>query len=66
MNSSLRGYLMVSIAVFALIALVQVVRALAGFPVQIGSFLIPVVASWLLAIVAGALAFWGIRLLRRG
>lgn len=66
MNSSLRGYLMVSIAVFALVALVQLLRALAGFAVQIGPYAVPVAASWVLALAVGALAFWGMRLLRRG
>ena len=66
MNSSLRSYLMVSIAVFALVALVQLVRALAGFEVQIGPYSVPVAASWALALAVGALAFWGMRLLRRG
>lgn len=66
MNSSLRGYLTVSIAVFALVALVQLVRALAGLAVQIGPYAVPVAASWMLAIAAGALAVWGMRLLRRG
>lgn len=66
MNRSLRNYLTVSIAVFTLAALVQLVRALAGFAVQIGPYPVPVIASWLIAIVSGALAFWGLRLLRRG
>ncbi len=66
MNSSLRGYLMVSIAIFTLVALVQLVRASAGFPVQIGPYSIPVAASWVLAVAAGALALWGMRALRRG
>ena len=66
MNSSLRGYLMVSIAVSALFALVQLLRALAGFAVQIGPYAVPVAASWVLALAVGALAFWGVRLLRRG
>lgn len=62
----MRNYVMVSSVVFALVALVQLVRALAGFPVQIGPYAVPVIASWLIAIAAGALAFWGMRLLRRG
>lgn len=64
MNSSLRGYLTVSIAVFTLLALVQLVRALAGFAVQVGPYAVPVAASWVLALAVGALAFWGMRLLR--
>lgn len=66
MNSSLRSYVTVSIAVFTLVALVQVVRAIAGLPVQIGPYSVPVVASWLIAVVTGALAIWGMRVLRRG
>lgn len=66
MNSSLRSYATVSIAVFTLVALVQVVRALAGFPIQIGPYSVPVAASWLIAVVTAALAFWGMRALRRG
>lgn len=66
MNSSLRRYLVISTLLFALVALVQLARALMGFPVQIGPYPVPVIASWAFAIAVGALAFWGMRLLRRG
>lgn len=65
MDSRLRNYVTISTAIFALVALVQLVRALTGFAVQLGPYPIPVAASWVIAIAAGALAFWGLRVLRR-
>lgn len=55
------NYIVVSGAVFGVVALAQVARALMQLPVQIGSFEIPVWASWLAAIVAGSLCAWAFR-----
>ena len=56
-----RNYAVVSASVFALVAVIQIVRAASGWPVQIGPYAIPVAASWVLALVAVALAVWGFR-----
>ena len=54
-------YLSVSGAVYGLVALLQVARAVEQLPVHIGSFEIPVWASWVAAVVAGRLCVWAFR-----
>ena len=54
-------YAVVSGAVFGLVALGQVVRAFEEVPVHLGSFEIPVWASWVAAVVAGSLCVWAFR-----
>jgi len=54
-------YNSVSGVIFGLVALLQAVRAIAGWAVQIGSFQVPVWFSWILVIVAGSLAAWAFR-----
>lgn len=61
MNNSHRAYATTSALVFALVALVQGVRAITGMPVRIGSVDLPVAASLLVALVCAALAVWGWR-----
>lgn len=56
-----RSYRTVSGLVFGLIAVLQLIRAVTQTPVQIGATAIPVGASWVAAIVAGALAVWAFR-----
>jgi len=48
----------VSGAVFALIALLQALRALMQVPIQVGGTAIPVWISWAAAAVAGSPAVW--------
>ncbi len=54
-------YNSVSGVIFGLVALLQAVRAIAGWAVQIGSFQVPVWFSWIAVIVAGSLAAWAFR-----
>ncbi len=56
-----RAYATTSAVVFALVALAQAARAVAGLPVSIGGFEVPVAASVVAAIVCAALAVWGWR-----
>lgn len=56
-----RSYHVVSALVFAVVALVQLYRAIVGLPVGIGDFQVPLTFSWCAAVVAGALAVWGWR-----
>jgi hypothetical protein len=51
-------YAVVSGAIFGVIAVLQAVRAFVQWPVQVGSFEIPVAVSWVAAIVAGSLCVW--------
>lgn len=62
----LRNYLSVSAVVFAVIAVTHVLRAIQAWPVAIGAWAIPVSASWLAAIGAGALSAWSLFLLHDG
>ena len=54
-------YNLVSGIVFGGVAALQAVRAVARIPVQIGSSSVPVLASWVAAIVAGGLCAWAFR-----
>ena len=54
-------YVVVSGAIFGLIAVLQVCRALLRLPVHIGSFEVPVAASWVAALVTGGLCVWAFR-----
>jgi hypothetical protein len=55
------AYPVVSGVVFGLLALLQGVRAFNQWPVQVSRFQVPVLASWLVAIVAGCLCVWAFR-----
>jgi len=52
------SYVVVSGLVFGVVAVLQVVRAVNQWPVQIGEFNIAVSASWIAALVAGGLCYW--------
>ena len=54
-------YLNVSGEIFGLVALLHAARAVAQLPVHVGSFEIPVWASWVAAVVAGSLCVWAFR-----
>ena len=45
--------------VFAIVALLQLARAVAGWPITIGDIVVPVWASYIACVVAGALAWLG-------
>ena len=53
-----KNYVVVSGLVFGVMALAQVARAIAQVPVLIGSFAVPVFASWIAAAVAAGLCYW--------
>lgn len=56
-----KNYIIVSGLVFGLVALAQATRAFLTVPVHIGSFEVPVVASWGVAAVTGGLCIWAFR-----
>jgi hypothetical protein len=58
-------YAMVAAVIFSIVALLQLARAIYGWPVIIGTTEIPVAASWVAAAVAGALAIAGFMAGRR-
>ena len=49
----------VAAAIFAIIALLQLARAISGFEIAVGGEIIPIWPSWIAAIVAGFLAYLG-------
>jgi hypothetical protein len=53
------NYSRLAAVVFAIVALLQLVRALAGWPIAIGDANVPVWASAVACVVAGALAWLG-------
>jgi hypothetical protein len=54
-------YIVVSGAVFGVVAVLQAVRALNQWPMHVGTIEIPVWASWLAMVVAGSLCAWAFR-----
>jgi hypothetical protein len=55
------AYPVVSGVVFGLLALLQAVRAFNHWPVQVSTFQVPVLFSWVVAVVAGCLCVWAFR-----
>ena len=55
------SYRLVSGIVFGIVAIIQVVRAVSEWPVQIGPYAVPVAFSWVAFVVAGALSVWAFR-----
>jgi len=56
-----KHYAMVSAIVFALVAVVQVLRLVNQWAVQVGPYTVPLWVSWIAVIVAAALSLWGFR-----
>jgi hypothetical protein len=54
-------YVVVSGAIFGAVAVLQAVRALNQWPLQVGTLEIPVWASWIAMVVAGGLCAWAFR-----
>ncbi|HEY7028262.1 MAG TPA: hypothetical protein VH438_11675 [Gemmatimonadales bacterium] len=57
----MRRYVQVSGAFFGLIALVQLTRAISGWPVQVDSVSVPIWASAVAFIITGSFAAWALR-----
>jgi hypothetical protein len=60
-----RRYATVSGTLFAAISLLQLLRALNGWPAQIGGWSVPLWLSWVAAVVTGGLAAWAFRVARQ-
>ena len=57
-------YVQISGSVFAAVAVIQLLRIIQGWPVQIGTTAVPVAFSIVACLVAGSLAIWAFRLAR--
>ena len=55
-----KSYSRVAAIIFAVIAILQLVRALSGWELTLNGAAIPLWASWLASVVAGALAWLGV------
>jgi hypothetical protein len=62
---SRRAYLLVSAAIFFLVALLHLARIVFGWSAVIGGWSVPMWLSWVGIIVAGALAYFGFSLARQ-
>ncbi|HYF10521.1 MAG TPA: hypothetical protein VD967_02865 [Candidatus Paceibacterota bacterium] len=48
-------------AIFAVVAVVHLLRAINGWEVSIDTFAVPMAVSWLGILLAGYLAYWGLK-----
>jgi hypothetical protein len=55
-----KSYARIAVVIFTIIALLQFFRAVSGWDITINGAAIPLWASWLAAVVAGALAVVGL------
>jgi hypothetical protein len=60
-----KSYIAISAIIFALVAIVHLVRIVQGWQVQLGDTGVAMSVSWVALIVSAALAVWGASLLRR-
>ena len=60
-----RTYNTLTAAIFLIVAVAHLLRSVAAWPVAIGGLDIPIWISWLVVVVAGALAWFGLRQNRR-
>ena len=60
----MRAYLQISGGLFGLIALAHLLRLFRHWPVDLAGFIVPLWASWLGLLLAGALSIWALRLMR--
>jgi hypothetical protein len=58
----MRAYLQLSGLVFALVALGHLLRVLRRWPLRIGGYPLPALASLLVAVAAGGMSLWAWRL----
>ena len=56
-----KNYAIVSAILFGLVAVLHLVRALMGWEVAIGDYMLPVARSWIVFGITICLAAWGIR-----
>jgi hypothetical protein len=60
-----RNYALLAAVIFAIVAMLQLVRAVGGWPVTLGTVAIPLWASWVACAVAAVLAALGFAASRR-
>jgi hypothetical protein len=63
---SAKSYAALAATVFTIVSLLQLLRALSGWPVAISGIEMPLWPSWVAFLVAGLLAWLGFAAWRRG
>jgi hypothetical protein len=58
-----KSYLLISATIFALVAILHIVRLFNHWSVQIGTMVVPFWGSWLGLIIGAALSIWAFRLM---
>ena len=53
-------YAAVTALIFAIVAVIHIVRLTNGWPVQVGSRSIPMSVSWVGLVISAVLAIWGL------
>ena len=53
------SYIAISALIFVIVAFVHLARLLKNWPVQVGSYSVPMLVSWVGLPVSALLAFWG-------
>ena len=61
----MRSYLLFTTVLFAIIALVHLMRFAFGWTAVVGTWTVPLSVSLLAVVICVFLAFWGLNLLRR-
>ncbi len=61
----INAYLLASASLFTVVGLVHLARALQGWPVNLGTWVVPVWLSGVAFVLSGALAAWGFSFLRK-
>jgi hypothetical protein len=59
-NKMSNSYAAVMVLIFAIVAIMHLVRIVKGWPVTIGPYKIPMSVSWAGLVVAALLALWGV------
>ena len=62
LQNSTQAYLIVSAAIFGIVAIIHLVRAINNWAFVIGPMTIPVSVSWVGFVLTAALCLWSIRL----
>jgi len=57
-----KTFSMVAGTIFAIVAVVHLLRILLGWPAVIGDWTVPMWVSWIGLVVAGVLGYFGLRL----
>ena len=60
-----KTFIIVAGAIFAVVALLHVLRILMGWPAVIGGWEVPMWVSWIALVVAGGLSYFGLSLATR-